>query len=93
MNKRDWLIVGLKLLGTYFAILGVAILSVTVLNLGIQVVQAAATRRSDVLYLHEGPTVSLLSALQPIAYLVCAFVLLRRTDWCLRKIAPEEPGS
>jgi len=93
MNKHDWLVVGLKLLGVYFAILGVAILSVTILNLVIDAILAARTSSSDLLVLHKGPSVSLLSALQPIAYLAGAFVLLRRTDWCLRKILSEESSS
>jgi len=87
MNKHDWLVVGLKLLGVYFAVLGVAILSMTIITLVIQMVETAANSSAGgMLVLHEGRTLDWISALQPIAYLVGAFVLMRRTDWVLRKI-------
>lgn len=102
MTKHDWLTVGLKLLGVYFSVLGVTILSMTVVNLVLHAIEAAISAGSDTLSvsLHPGPMIDLISALQPISYLGCAFVLLRRTDWCLGRIefikqetAPNEPGN
>jgi len=95
MNRHDWLIVGLKLLGVYFAVLGVTILSMAVLNLLIQGIEAATSTRTDPTYLavHVGRSIDLISALQPVAYLACAFVLVRRTDWCLRKMDLKVEGS
>src|SRR5947207_1648741 len=32
----------------------------------------------------------LLTVPQPLAYLACGFVLLRRTEWCLRRLVKED---
>ena len=82
MQTRDYLNIGLKLIGVYFAVLGVTVLALTLITLGIEfVTNAVHSDATD--YFGTGATFTVISAMQPIAYLVCGFVLTRRTGWCL----------
>ena len=94
MPTRDYLYIGLKLNGVYFGVLGVTVLSLTLINLAIQGIMPYF-EQEGMLIVYEGTTYSLLGAMQPIAYLVCAFALTRKTDWCLSLIDchPNEPKT
>lgn len=92
LPTRDYLNIGLKLLGVYFAVLGVTVLAMVLANLTIEGV-LPLFQQDEMLHAIEGPVVSAISALQPIAYLVCAFVLTRKTEWCLHLICPPSSGG
>jgi hypothetical protein len=80
MPRHDWLSIGLKLLGVYFGISGLAALWNVML-----VLMAASTLGAHV----EG--LGVIGILQPAAYLVAAFLLVRRTPYCLRWCGDSEP--
>lgn len=92
MNIQNCLNVGLKLLGVYFVVLGLTAAAITVINFAIQSLEAAF-QRDDVFYVIEGPVISLISAAQPLAYLVCGFILTRKTEWCLKLIGYPPEGT
>jgi hypothetical protein len=71
--RYDWLTVGLKLLGVYFGVSGLAALWNVLL-----VLMAASSQGAHV----EG--IGAVAILQPAAYLVAAFLLVRQTRICLR---------
>lgn len=73
------------MIGVYFGVLGITVLSLALVSCVIQGVMPYFEREGMV-NAYEGTTVSLISAMQPIAYLVCAFALTRKTDWCLSLI-------
>jgi len=87
LHPRDYLNIGLKLLGAYFAVLGVTVLALTLINLAIQGVWPLF-QDDRMVHVVEGQVVSVISAMQPVSYLACAFVLTRKTDWCLELINP-----
>lgn len=70
MERRDWFGIGLKLLGVYFGVNGVASLW------NVLVVLMAASGGGL-----EG--IGAVGILQPAVYLVAAFLLVRRTRTCL----------
>ena len=79
MGRSDWLAVGLKLLGVYFGITGVAGLwSVLV------AVLAAAGQGTQL------GRMTLIGILHPAIYLLAAFLLVCRTHTCLAWCG--EPG-
>lgn len=98
MNRIDWIFVGLKLLGAYFAVQGavalIVIIGGTILSLQMQDVGQPV---------HAGNLLGMLSRLfyylQPIVYFAGAFLLIRRTDGCLRwmclenKLRPGHDGA
>ncbi len=78
MTNRDYLTIGLKLMGVYFAVLGITILVVSLSNF------LGSLAPSDLPNDYgSGLTYELIRLMQPIAYLACAFHLVRRTEWCL----------
>ena len=90
MAKADWIEVGLKLVGAYFAVLAFTTSALTVigyalLRLNLQTAWSGNTIVDPDL----SPTnlfELLLHLLQPAAFVIAAFVLIRRTDWCLQKM-------
>lgn len=74
MGRRDWLGVGLKALGVYFGVTGAADLWGVFLS-----VAAAVTAEHNL-----DPGQVFAAVLRPLAFLVAAFLLVRRTDACLR---------
>jgi hypothetical protein len=93
LQTRDYLYVGVKLIGVYFAVLGITVLTLTLLSFGVQFTQTMFGR-DDVLYAdHQSPFFILIETLQPIAYLVCAFILTRKTEWCLALIRSPATGT
>lgn len=83
MTQRDWLTVGIKLLGVYFAVLGVTALVIVGTNLVFELVLDSRESASGMHSIRTGG-ISLINVLQPIAYLLCAFALMKRTQGCLR---------
>jgi hypothetical protein len=83
MTQRDWLTVGIKLLGVYFAVLGVTALVMVGTNIVVQTFLDARESASEYRSLRTGG-ITFVEALQPIAYLLCAFALMKWTHWCLR---------
>jgi hypothetical protein len=77
---NDWLSIGLKLLGVYFGISGLAAIWNVML-----VLMAASSHGAHV----EG--IGAIGILQPAAYLIAAFLLVRRTRYCLRWCGESEP--
>ena len=91
MSKKDWLTVGLKLIGVFFAVLGFTTLCITIINVVVQFLQLVDR---SVVVVASG-YVTLVGLLQPIAYLLASYVLVKKTDWCLNKIvvAAEQNSS
>jgi hypothetical protein len=87
MTQRDWLTVGIKLIGVYFAVLGVTASVMVGTNIVVQAVLHARESASEYRSLSTGG-VSFVEVLQPVAYLLCAWALLKRTQWCLRIADP-----
>jgi hypothetical protein len=83
MTQRDWLTVGLKLIGAYFAVLGITASVMVGVNILVQGVLIARETARGYSALRMGG-ITFVEALQPLAYLLCAWALLRRTPWCLR---------
>ena len=77
MKIRDYLTIGLKLLGFYFAVHGLTAVAVMIVNLAIQITESEG-------YSPPTATTRFLSFAQPLAYLICAFILIKRTEWCLK---------
>ena len=98
MNRTDWIFVGLKLLGAYFAVQGTITL-IVIIGETLVVLQMPELGRP--VYADNG--LNLLSSffyhIQPIIMFAGAFLLLRRTNWCLRwmcledKLSPERDGA
>ncbi len=92
MQKKDWVLVGIKLLGVYYAALTVIGLGSVVLGFILTV-----TYRPDVPAGMTKPqylTMFLLGVLRwllqnlvaPVVQGLAAWLLLKRTEWCLKKI-------
>jgi len=92
LNTRDYLTVGLKLLGVLFFVLGLVVAAMTLLNFGIQTYQRAFPP-GDVLFSAGGSVITLMSAAQPVAYLICGYLLTRKTEWCLKLIGYPPEGA
>ena len=88
MSKRDWIEVGLKLIGVYFLVLGFTPAILTVIGYVLQEAARHAAWNSGALFAADR-TLSLLSLAQPFAFLVASFFLVWRTQWCLNKIGME----
>jgi hypothetical protein len=91
LNIRDCLTIGLKLLGVYFIVYGLSMAAMTLLAFGIQTLEPMFNR-DGLPYYVDGPVVKLMSAAQPIAFLVLGYLLARRTEWCL-KLVGYPPGG
>ena len=83
MTKRDWLTTGIKLLGVYCVIWGAASLTYAIAR-SLTSGMASGDAKQGLLYFLAS------YALQPIAYFGLAFVLIRKTEWCVSKIQAEE---
>ena len=92
MSKRDWIEVGLKLLGVYFLVLGFTTAILTGIGYVLQEAARRAAWDSDALFA-SGRPLSLLSLAQPFAFLVASFFLVWRTQWCLNKIGMESEDA
>jgi len=91
MTKQDWLTVGLKLIGVYFAVLGFTVFCITVISL---IIQAFFMDTPPYVVPRSGEYATLIGALQPVAYIIAAYYLIKKTDWCLEKIGVQtERGS
>lgn len=85
MTRADWIVIGMKLIGVYFAVLGFSVLIV----LAVGIIETIALRLAeDAPYLVD-PRVNVSELLQPIGYLLGAFFLIRRTQWCLKIVCPD----
>lgn len=84
MRPRDYLWIGLKLVGVMFVVYAV--------NSGISAASTLAalflTSISEPYSNTWRPSFALAGLVEAAAYVGCCFVLLRRTDWCLRLIDP-----
>lgn len=85
MNKNDWIFVGLKLIGVCLATWGAISLFAMAGLIFFVMRQREFTTPA---YIDHFLT-SWHQYLQPIVYLVCAFMLIRRTDWCMSLVCPE----
>jgi hypothetical protein len=89
MNRTDWIFVGLKLLGAYFAVYGaIALIAI----IGGMILSLQQKEFSMPVYVDDF-LVNWFQFLQPIVYLTCAFMLIRRTNWCLGWICFEEKNG
>lgn len=86
MNKNDWLFVGLKLVGVYFFVTGAIGLLAILISFVYSLQQQEMANPAVYGYF----AIQWLQILQPAIYLACATVLIRRTDWCLRFVCPED---
>jgi|GEM_PF-5556022 len=85
MGRRDWLGIGLKVLGVYFGVTGAADLLGSFLRV------AAAILRGEGEDLDGGAAAAAL--LRPMAFLLAAFVLVYRTNTCLRWCGEPAPAE
>lgn len=86
MQKKDWVAIGIKLLGVYIGVL--ALIGLGTLLFG-TVVQFffRGDASVNIVFIRL-----LASLIQPLVQCAVAWLLLKRTDWCLRKIGlGEEP--
>ncbi len=92
MTKADWIFVGLKLLGVYFAVHGAITLILLFAGflLFLQQGKLGGPVAIDNIIVTWYKSLQLL---QPVIHLVCAFLLIRRTDWCLGWIYFERQGQ
>ena len=90
MTKRDWLIVGLKLLGVYFAVQGV----VSTATIASTYFQMFVNDSSGPMNFGRGPGggIPMRFFLGPIitlfAYFLAAFFLVRQTKFCMLFVYP-----
>ena len=90
MSKEDWLTVGLKLIGVFFGVLGFTMLCIIIINVVVDFLQLVDR---SVIIVTSG-YVTLVRVLQPIAYIIASYVLVKKTDWCLNTIGIRtEPNS
>lgn len=82
MNRRDWFLIGLRLLGVYFAVVGVA----TLVSAGVQFMVLA---REDTPGQFRG--YGLLQLLQPLVYTIAGFYLTQLTEHAAGWLG--EPGD
>ncbi len=92
MTKRDWLIVGLKLMGIYFCVQGV-VTGATLVSTYFQLyVNNNIVSRGVGIGLGPGDGIPLQFFLGPgitlLAYLLAAFFLIRQTKFCLLFVYP-----
>ena len=98
MQKKDWIAVGVKLLGVYYAVLTVVGLGSVVLGLILTIIYrpdapAGMTKPQYLTMFLLGVIRWLLQNLaSPVVHGFAAWLLLKKTDWCLKKIGlGEEP--
>jgi hypothetical protein len=84
MTKRDGIALGIKFLGVYFAVLGVVGMVILISTIAADIVSNFLEPDSEYSAVAHNSALGLVSLIQPLAYLGCAFMLTRRTDWCLR---------
>jgi len=92
MQTREYLNIGLKLIGVYFAVLGVIVLTMLLVSFAVEIVENLI-ERDGLSSVVIGPGVTLFQLLQPGVYLVCAFLLTRKTEWCLGQIGYPPPDA
>jgi hypothetical protein len=79
MQKQDWVSVGIKLLGVYTGVLAIIGVSTALLGTVTQLIFRGGTSYKAIFIR------LLIALLQPLVQGAVAWVLLRRTDWCLKK--------
>ena len=94
MQKQDWVAVGVKVLGVYMAVLALIGAGSAVLNTLITLI--FSDRPASVGFFKMVGIVLvkvlLFGLVVPVVQGAVAWMLLKRTDWCLRKIGiGEEP--
>jgi hypothetical protein len=96
MNKRDCIAIGLKILGVYFAVIGVALLLGAFTSTALRIIdEIRALFSSAPTGVRPGSTSSSLAFLfqtwlHPIVYLSASFILAQRTSACLRLVAQND---
>jgi len=98
MQKKDWIAVGIKLLGVYYAAMAVVAFGGVVFGLILNIiyrpdVPAGMTKPQYLTMFLLGVIRWLLNNLvAPVVQGIAAWLLLKRTCWCLKKIGlGEEP--
>jgi hypothetical protein len=95
MQKKDWIAVGIKLLGVYYAAMAVIGLGGVVLGLVMNVIYrpdipAGMTKPQYMTMFLLGVIRWLLNNLiAPVVQGFAAWLLLKKTDWCLKKAGVE----
>ncbi len=92
MSKHDWVTVGIKLIGVYFAVLGVTALPTAWLAAMLRLAESVFQRDGVAYgYGYGGSTaMGFIGGMQPVLYLGVAFVLIKWTAWCVRMAGVEE---
>lgn len=98
MQKKDWIAVGIKLLGVYYAAMSVVAFGGVVLGLVMNIlyrpdIPAGMTKPQYLTMFFLGVIRWLLNNLiAPVVQGFAAWLLLKKTDWCLKKAGlGEEP--
>ncbi len=86
MTRRQIYAIGLKLIGVYFAVLAFTTLCLVIVNLLANLMPSGM----PVAFAATPLGVTIVRSLQPVAYIVASFVLIRKTDWCLSKLDVEQ---
>ena len=89
MTKRDWLTIGIKLLGVYCAIWGFATLSYSIPGF-LALLKRLAFVAFGVEVTDHYTSLFHPYAFQPIAYFLVGFLLIRKTNWCVNKIQTKQ---
>ena len=89
MTKSDYLFIGLKLFGVYAALHG----AIALLSLGMMLVLSLRQGNLGHTVWDVGRPMTWFQFLQPVVYLLVAFLLIRRTAWCYRIVCPEDRGE
>ena len=89
MTKRDWLAVGIKLIGVYFGVLAFT----TIVMLAFRFLFVFLMQQENGPYVTQISNIDVVALLQPIGYLLAAFALIRRTDRFLLFITDKDRGE
>lgn len=82
MKTREIYTIGMRLIGICFAVLAFTGICLVVCSL----LSTVFRSKGPFIDIRFGTMQLLFGFLQPLAYIVASFVLIRKTDWCLRKL-------
>lgn len=83
MKKSEIYEIGFRLIGVYFSVLAFTTIFITIVS----IISSNITNNiNGSLYLGASFISVLISSMQPIGYLIAAYFLIIKTDWCIEKL-------
>ena len=86
MSIKEWVTIGIKLLGVYFSVLAFTSLALSLIHLA----GSAIGIGPGTLVMDQGLIPLSMQFAQPAAYIIASYVLIKKTEWCLEKIGIEK---